>query len=297
MDLPSDDGLRERLDKLKIPLMIGGVLLMIAAGQLTELRPVAARAVVYGVPLLALLYTAAPLVDTHPALRAVGLGLGGASLLLALWVGAGSFTEVSALTTQRLLPKEPSTVELPSGHAELTFAIHGKPKQERAQVVLEARRGEQRERLEHTFTHMEAPRAARGKALPVDSTWRPRVTLGAAGPLTLELMEGEGLSLPLSVEVLPVTSSFVVPVPVLAFGVLGALGVELWALRRGIRARLSAGVAVALAFAVYGPGFVDQRKPFEAVFSLLVVAVGALVSGLVLGGLVARWLAPSRGRG
>ncbi len=284
---PESATARDLLDKLKIPMVLVAMVLMYAAGQVEEVRPLVARVVVFGVPLIAVAYTAVGLLDTHPLLKSAGLALAGVSLASALWVGAGLFQQRTPLAKIELTSDTKKSIQLADGTQEVELAVHGKLiRADKGSVVLSLAQGTQVQVLEHEFV-----RHAVGKqgAKSIQHAWRQRVAVQGSGPVELALTHADAdLKLPLLVELLPPPAYPVLPRSGLL--VLGALAIVVQGLvaRRGIRARLAAGVAVALAFASYAPQLVDPERPYDGVFGLLVAAMLAAGAGLLAGYVVTR---------
>lgn len=268
-------------------MVLVAVVLMYAAGQVEEVRPVVARVVVFGVPTIAVVYTAVGLLDTHPVLKSVGLALAGVSLASALWVGAGLFQHRNPLAKVELTSSGSKSVKLADATQEVELAVHGKLiRAEKGSVKLSVTHADKVQVFEHEFA-----RHAVGKqgAQSVQHAWRERVSVAGPGSVELALTHADAdIKQPLLVELLPPPAYPVLPRAALVVLVALAILVQGLVARRGIRARLASGVAVALAFASYAPQLMDPERPYDGVFGLLVAALLAACAGLLGGYVVTR---------
>lgn len=290
-DSSSAEGLRDLLDKLRIPLVLVAIVVMTAAGKLEDIRPFTARVVVFGVPIIAILYTSVGLLDTHPALKNVGVALSGVSLVAALWVGYGLFQVRSPLATADLTDQAPRSLSVPDARHDVELVVHGKiSRAEKGRLALSVTRSGHEQTVEHLFErHLVGNQGQHS----VQHAWRERLNLEGRGPVELSVSHVDpDIKQPIGVEVLPSPNYPQLPKAALVGLVALALVVQAMVARRGLRAPLTIGIAISLAFAAYAPQLVDPERPYDGVFGLMIVAlIAGLVSGLA-GFVVTRLVRP-----
>ncbi len=291
----SADSLRDLLDKLRIPLVLVALVLLTAAGKLEDVRPFAARVIVFGLPLIAVVYTSVGLLDTHPTLKNAGLMLSGVSLLAALWVGYGLFQPRAPLATADLTDQGSRSLSVPDSRHDVELVVHGKIiRAEKGRLALTVSRGGHEQTLEHDFErHLVGKKGQQS----VQHAWRERLKLEGSGPVELTVSHADtDLKLPIGVEVLPPPVYPKLPKAAL-FGLVAlAVFVQAMVARRGLRARIAPGVAIALAVAAYAPELVDPERPYDGVFGLLIAALVAGGVGLFVGYLATRLVKPKTGK-
>ena len=97
---------------------------------------------------------------------------------------------------------------------------------------------------------------------------------------------------PIGVEVLPPPVYPKLPKAAL-FGLVAlAVLVQAMVARRGLKAHVATGVAIALAFAAYAPELVDPERPYDGVFGLMIAALIAGGVGLFAGYVATRVVRP-----
>lgn len=301
------DGLRERLDKLRIPLVLVTLFLFYAAGQLSDLRPLVARLVLFGVPLVALLYSSVALFDTHPRLKQAGLLLAALSFAAVVWTGVAVFQPRQSIAEVQLDVESSREIELGQFTARQDFelAVWGKLERgESGRLRLRFSRGSGaqavEEQLEHTFNRVVNQAAGRNgepqraRALP----WRFHVDLPGSGPVRAQILHADNnLKRPTKLQIFSVATHPRLSPWLLGAVWLGAAGVQVLMTRRGIRSNLGVGVAIALVYAVTAPHLMDPVDPYAGVFGLILAAFFAAIGSFILGLLFARLFKAGRSPG
>ncbi|MCA9639168.1 MAG: hypothetical protein KC492_00705 [Myxococcales bacterium] len=287
----SAESARDLLDKLRIPLVLVAIVLMTAAGKLEDIRPFTARAIVFGVPLLAVLYTSVGLLDTHPTLKNVGLALSGVSLLAAVWVGYGLFQVRAPLASGDLTDKAPRALSVPDARHDVELVVHGKIlRADKGRLALTVSRAGHEQTLEHSF---ERHVVGKQGQVSVQHAWRERLNLEGEGPVQVAVSHADSdIKQPIGVELLPPPIYPKLPKAALIGLLALAVIVQAMVARRGLRAPVATGVAIALTFAAYAPELVDPERPYDGVFGLMIAALIAALVGLLAGFVVTKVLKP-----
>ena len=287
----SADSARDLLDKLRIPLVLVAIVLMTAAGKLEDIRPFAARAIVFGVPIVAVLYTSVGLLDTHPTLKNVGLALSGVSLLAALWVGYGLFQVRAPLASADLTEAAPRALSIPDARHDVELVVHGKVlRADQGRLALTVTRDGHEQTVEHAF---ERQLVGKQGQVSVQHAWRERLNLEGQGTVQVAVSHADSdIKQPIGLELLPPPiypkQPKPAPIGLLALPVI----VQAMVARRGLKAPVATGVAIALTFAAYAPELVDPERPYDGVFGLMIAALIAAATGLLAGFVVTRLLRP-----
>ena len=275
----SADSARDLLDKLRIPLVLVAIVLMTAAGKLEDIRPFTARAIVFGVPLIAVVYTSVGLLDTHPTLKNIGLALSGVSLIAALWVGYGLFQVRAPLATADLTDQGPRSLSVPDSRHDVELVVHGKVvRAEKGRLALTVSRAGHDQTVEHYFErHLVGKKGQHS----VQHAWRARLNLEGEGPVQLAVSHADtDIKQPIGVEVLPPPVYPKLPKAAL-FGLVAlAVLVQAMVARRGLKAHVATGVATRTARGVVDSAAgVAARTARGVVDTAVRTAVGSVVRG------------------